>query len=114
MDKNKFDFATRIGFTMIPPTLNATGLSFGFPVELNYIFGKQKHFVELGHGFTPYFSIGGNFRGFLFGRAGYRFVAPSGLLIRAAILPYFSYYWDADVVEYVVGPFFGLSFGKMF
>ncbi|HWB26285.1 MAG TPA: hypothetical protein VG738_12430 [Chitinophagaceae bacterium] len=56
------------------------GLSYNIPVSAN-----KQHFIEVGGGYTYLFSNGGASLGSV--TAGYRYVSPSGLQIRATLMP---------------------------
>jgi len=86
---------------------------FYLPIGINYLIGKEKHFFEMGAGFTPVFgnkhpgdsAISESFGHLLFG---YRFQPLNdGITFRAFVCPVFN---SNDFVPYYAGLSLGYKF----
>ncbi len=121
--KNAFALSGRIGFSMYPRD-QFTHFFPVLPLEVNALFGKSKHHLEVGLGITPHqeyrFRIdqtegtieraGREVNWFNTVRLGYRYQKPKGgLLFRAGFTPILF-----DNNMFVPFAFGGISLGKSF
>lgn len=106
--------------------LDAT-YSFSIPLEVNYLLGKKKHFLELGFGAnfgiyhqdntqlddyhaTDYTSKTENrFGYFIFSDIGYRYQRPSGIILRFGLTPNFNFGDKFGIEKFWFCPFLGVG-----
>jgi len=111
--KNNFKLAGSVGFSIFPsntcPVL--------FPIEINGLYGKTKHYFEYGIGFTPVIYLGpegGDPAAIILLRFGYRYQKTNGgLFFKIGFTPVIQ---RADDKFGTLGftPSAGLSFGWTF
>jgi hypothetical protein len=104
-----------IGFGYLPT--GSGHFSYSFPIEFKYLFGKFKHYVEVGLGVTYYTYYNTNdFSNstLLFARVGYRYSSNSGLLIRIGFTPVIDPERNIFSNRFPINPFGGISFGYLF
>jgi hypothetical protein len=110
--KGNFKIDWRNGFSLLP----IINLPIFFPFEVNTLFGKSKHHLECGLGYTPVIFLGETdkkYRDIFLFRLGYRYQKPEGgFLFRMGFTPGISNI--NEDAEYRFGPWFGISIGKSF
>ncbi len=97
LDKNKFRTALRVGYSLLPSNRSLDQFFVG---EHNFLFGKEKHFIETGLGLTYLYGATTSTQSyadlkhdlnqyFWISRLGYRFQNKKdvGTIIRAGITP---------------------------
>jgi hypothetical protein len=109
----RFIFESKSGFAFRAGFGGKHFDTYGFPVELIYIYNlKKSHNIEMGGGIT--FLMDDDW--LYFSRIGYRYqeLSKSGLFFKIAFTPYYrGYYWDPKYSN-KIKPYGGISVGYSF
>lgn len=111
------NFTIRGGFGITPGIIFAEGTFIHIPFTISYLIGGERHKLESGLGVTYFAGTDVEIFGlpagdqsliFLTGIVGYRYISPSGFVLRIFFTPLYS-----SESEPNFNPYGGLSFGFM-
>ncbi|MBN2667857.1 MAG: hypothetical protein JXR60_01400 [Bacteroidales bacterium] len=122
MLKDNFRLSAEAGIMYIPRIENFSDFTYiiGSNLALNLLWGKSKHYAELGfsYSYIDMLDYDSNHFSTFYNplRIGYRYQKDTGgLFFRVSFMPIFAIYQDPDVeILYSVTPHFGLSIGYSF